>query len=150
MRVSKSIAWNLSSMFSIGVLLGVYFVGGAFYNFRMYNARGLDLIPHRGKSRTSLVYLLYSVNLCLDFWLDLPYLIKVCHGIGHKKRVCSHELVYTGSDVAHQGLRLVSPTWRRWLRSSITFLCSPRCSVCQINHIIRDLCLYTHRYTMLV
>ncbi|ORZ02768.1 autophagy-related protein 27 [Syncephalastrum racemosum] len=42
----------------IGVLLGVYFVGGAFYNFRMYNARGLDLIPHR------------------DFWLDLPYLIK--------------------------------------------------------------------------
>ncbi|KAI9319308.1 autophagy-related protein 27 [Dichotomocladium elegans] len=40
------------------VLLGIYFVGGAIYNFKMYNARGLDLIPHR------------------DFWLDLPYLIK--------------------------------------------------------------------------
>ncbi|KAG2220054.1 hypothetical protein INT45_007298, partial [Circinella minor] len=40
------------------VLLGIYFIGGAFYNFKMYNARGLDLIPHR------------------DFWLDLPYLIK--------------------------------------------------------------------------
>ncbi|CDS08563.1 hypothetical protein LRAMOSA09924 [Lichtheimia ramosa] len=40
------------------VLLGVYFVGGAFYNYKVYNARGLDLIPHR------------------DFWLDLPYLIK--------------------------------------------------------------------------
>ncbi|KAI9496127.1 autophagy-related protein 27 [Zychaea mexicana] len=42
----------------VGVLLAVYFIGGAFYNFKMYNARGLDLIPHR------------------DFWLDLPYLIK--------------------------------------------------------------------------
>ncbi|KAI9273071.1 autophagy-related protein 27 [Phascolomyces articulosus] len=42
----------------IGVVLAIYFVGGAFYNFKMYNARGLDLIPHR------------------DFWLDLPYLIK--------------------------------------------------------------------------
>lgn len=31
------------------VLAAVYFVGGAFYNFKMYNARGLDLIPHRGK-----------------------------------------------------------------------------------------------------
>jgi hypothetical protein len=30
------------------VLAGVYFIGGAFYNFKMYNARGLDLIPHRG------------------------------------------------------------------------------------------------------
>ncbi|CAO3639377.1 unnamed protein product [Mucor hiemalis] len=40
------------------VLAGIYFVGGAFYNFKMYNARGLDLIPHR------------------DFWLDLPYLIR--------------------------------------------------------------------------
>ncbi|KAI9304883.1 autophagy-related protein 27 [Cunninghamella echinulata] len=42
----------------LGVALGVYFVGGAFYNYKVYNARGLDLIPHR------------------DFWLDLPYLIK--------------------------------------------------------------------------
>ncbi|OAD77696.1 hypothetical protein PHYBLDRAFT_141562 [Phycomyces blakesleeanus NRRL 1555(-)] len=40
------------------VLLAIYFVGGAFYNFKMYNAQGLDLIPHR------------------DFWFDLPYLIK--------------------------------------------------------------------------
>ena len=31
------------------VLAAVYFIGGAFYNFKMYNARGLDLIPHRGK-----------------------------------------------------------------------------------------------------
>lgn len=41
------------------VLAAVYFVGGAIYNFKMYNARGLDLIPHR------------------DFWFDLPYLIRV-------------------------------------------------------------------------
>lgn len=33
----------------IFVALGVYFVGGAFYNYKVYNARGLDLIPHRGK-----------------------------------------------------------------------------------------------------
>lgn len=33
------------------VLAGIYFVGGAFYNFKMYNARGLDLIPHRGMFR---------------------------------------------------------------------------------------------------
>jgi hypothetical protein len=32
------------------VLAAVYFIGGAFYNFKMYNARGLDLIPHRGKA----------------------------------------------------------------------------------------------------
>ncbi|CEG71777.1 hypothetical protein RMATCC62417_07449 [Rhizopus microsporus] len=42
----------------IFVLLAVYFIGGAFYNYRVYNARGLDLIPHR------------------EFWLDLPYLIR--------------------------------------------------------------------------
>lgn len=33
------------------VLAGIYFVGGAFYNFKMYNARGLDLIPHRGECK---------------------------------------------------------------------------------------------------
>ncbi|ORZ24105.1 autophagy-related protein 27 [Absidia repens] len=42
----------------LGIALGVYFIGGAIYNFKVFNARGLDLIPHR------------------DFWLDLPYLIK--------------------------------------------------------------------------
>ncbi|KAI8338993.1 autophagy-related protein 27 [Chlamydoabsidia padenii] len=42
----------------LGVALGIYFIGGAIYNFKIFNARGLDLIPHR------------------DFWLDLPYLIK--------------------------------------------------------------------------
>lgn len=31
------------------VLAGVYFIGGAIYNYKMYNAKGLDLIPHRGK-----------------------------------------------------------------------------------------------------
>jgi hypothetical protein len=31
------------------VLAAVYFIGGAFYNFKMYNARGRDLIPHIGK-----------------------------------------------------------------------------------------------------
>lgn len=34
---------------SIGVLAAVYFIGGVFYNYKMYNARGLDLLPHRGK-----------------------------------------------------------------------------------------------------
>ncbi|KAF7723055.1 hypothetical protein EC973_002389 [Apophysomyces ossiformis] len=43
---------------TVGVLAAVYFIGGAIYNFKVYNARGLDLIPHR------------------DFWLDLPYLIR--------------------------------------------------------------------------
>ncbi|KAI8575610.1 hypothetical protein K450DRAFT_260903 [Umbelopsis ramanniana AG] len=43
----------------VGILVALYFIGGAFYNYKQYNARGLDLIPHR------------------DFWLDLPYLIKV-------------------------------------------------------------------------
>lgn len=33
------------------VFTGVYFIGGAIYNFKMYNARGLDLIPHRGKKK---------------------------------------------------------------------------------------------------
>ncbi|KAH8555582.1 autophagy-related protein 27 [Umbelopsis sp. PMI_123] len=42
----------------VGLLIAFYFIGGAFYNYKQYNARGLDLIPHR------------------DFWLDLPYLIK--------------------------------------------------------------------------
>ncbi|KAG2187673.1 hypothetical protein INT44_005363, partial [Umbelopsis vinacea] len=42
----------------VGILVALYFIGGAFYNYKQYNARGLDLIPHR------------------DFWLDLPYLIK--------------------------------------------------------------------------
>ncbi|CAO3662314.1 unnamed protein product [Umbelopsis vinacea] len=42
----------------VGILIALYFIGGAFYNYKQYNARGLDLIPHR------------------DFWLDLPYLIK--------------------------------------------------------------------------
>ncbi|KAG2173145.1 hypothetical protein INT43_004518 [Umbelopsis isabellina] len=42
----------------VGLLIAAYFIGGAFYNYKQYNARGLDLIPHR------------------DFWLDLPYLIK--------------------------------------------------------------------------
>ncbi|CAO3644481.1 unnamed protein product [Cunninghamella blakesleeana] len=42
----------------LGIGLGVYFIGGAFYNYKVYNARGLDLIPHR------------------DFWSDLPFLIK--------------------------------------------------------------------------
>ncbi|CAO3586882.1 unnamed protein product [Absidia cylindrospora] len=41
------------------VMVGIYFIGGALYNFKQYNARGLDLIPHR------------------DFWLDLPYIIRV-------------------------------------------------------------------------
>ncbi|ORY99566.1 autophagy-related protein 27 [Absidia repens] len=40
------------------VMAGIYFIGGALYNFKQYNARGLDLIPHR------------------DFWLDLPYIIR--------------------------------------------------------------------------
>ncbi|KAI8970666.1 autophagy-related protein 27 [Pilobolus umbonatus] len=40
------------------VVIGVYFVGGAFYNYKVYNAKGLDLIPHR------------------EFWLDFPYLVK--------------------------------------------------------------------------
>ncbi|KAI7897015.1 ligand-effect modulator 3 family [Mucor mucedo] len=31
------------------VLAAVYFIGGAFYNFKVYNARGRDLIPHLGK-----------------------------------------------------------------------------------------------------
>lgn len=31
------------------VLAAVYFIGGAIYNYKMYNAKGLDLIPHRGK-----------------------------------------------------------------------------------------------------
>ncbi|KAI9487282.1 MAG: autophagy-related protein 27 [Benjaminiella poitrasii] len=44
------------------VLLAVYFVGGAIYNYKMYNARGLDLIPHR------------------EFWFDLPYLIRELFG----------------------------------------------------------------------
>ncbi|CAO3686345.1 unnamed protein product [Rhizopus stolonifer] len=30
------------------VLLGVYFVGGAIYNIKVYNAKGFDLIIHRG------------------------------------------------------------------------------------------------------
>ncbi|KAI8987485.1 autophagy-related protein 27 [Mycotypha africana] len=50
---------GIGIFFTIIMVLGaVYFVAGAIYNFKMYNARGLDLIPHR------------------DFWLDLPYLIK--------------------------------------------------------------------------
>lgn len=40
------------------ILAGVYFVAGAAYNYKVYNARGLDLIPHR------------------DFWLDLPYHVR--------------------------------------------------------------------------
>lgn len=32
------------------VLAAVYFIGGAFYNYKIYNARGRDLIPHIGKS----------------------------------------------------------------------------------------------------
>lgn len=31
------------------VVAAVYFIGGAFYNFKVYNARGRDLIPHLGK-----------------------------------------------------------------------------------------------------
>lgn len=31
------------------VLAAVYFIGGAFYNYKVYNARGRDLIPHVGK-----------------------------------------------------------------------------------------------------
>lgn len=37
---------------SVGVLAAVYFIGGVFYNYKMYNARGLDLLPHRGKKLT--------------------------------------------------------------------------------------------------
>ncbi|KAI8372764.1 autophagy-related protein 27 [Radiomyces spectabilis] len=42
----------------VGSLIAFYFVAGVLYNFKVYNARGADLIPHR------------------DFWLDLPYLIR--------------------------------------------------------------------------
>ncbi|KAI8331701.1 autophagy-related protein 27 [Chlamydoabsidia padenii] len=42
----------------LGVLMVLYFISGAIYHYRMFNARGIDLIPHR------------------DFWLDLPYLAK--------------------------------------------------------------------------
>ncbi|KAI8068448.1 autophagy-related protein 27 [Gongronella butleri] len=52
----KSVIGWFFTLLGIGLL--VYFVGGCFYNYRQFNARGLDLIPHR------------------DFWLDLPYLIK--------------------------------------------------------------------------
>ncbi|ORZ14225.1 autophagy-related protein 27 [Absidia repens] len=53
---SKSIiSWIFTAL---GILLALYFIAGIIYNFKVFNARGLDLIPHR------------------DFWLDLPYLIK--------------------------------------------------------------------------
>ncbi|KAI8093531.1 autophagy-related protein 27 [Halteromyces radiatus] len=51
----SAIGWFFTML---GIALGVYFIGGAIYNYKVFNARGLDLIPHR------------------DFWLDLPYLIK--------------------------------------------------------------------------
>ncbi|SAM03994.1 hypothetical protein [Absidia glauca] len=58
---SKSV---ITLMFTIlGVLLTVYFISGAIYHYKVFNARGTDLIPHR------------------DFWLDLPYLTKDL--IGH-------------------------------------------------------------------
>ncbi|ORX54142.1 hypothetical protein DM01DRAFT_1335996 [Hesseltinella vesiculosa] len=53
---SKSVIGWFFTLLGFGLL--VYFVGGCFYNYRQFNARGLDLLPHR------------------DFWLDLPYLIK--------------------------------------------------------------------------
>lgn len=43
---------------SVGVLAALYFIGGAFYNYKVYNARGLDLIPHRGK-----ILLLYALSV---------------------------------------------------------------------------------------
>ncbi|GAA5804894.1 autophagy-related protein 27 [Helicostylum pulchrum] len=50
---------GIGIFFTIILVLGaVYFIGGAFYNYKVYNARGRDLIPH------------------LEFWLDLPYLIR--------------------------------------------------------------------------
>ncbi|KAL0082452.1 autophagy-related protein 27 [Phycomyces blakesleeanus] len=42
----------------VGLLIGLYFGGYALYNYKVYNARGIDLLPHR------------------DFWIELPYLIK--------------------------------------------------------------------------
>ncbi|KAI9033719.1 autophagy-related protein 27 [Phycomyces nitens] len=42
----------------VGLLMGLYFGGFALYNYKVYNARGIDLVPHR------------------DFWIELPYLIK--------------------------------------------------------------------------
>lgn len=62
------------------VLAAVYFVGGAFYNFKMYNARGLDLIPHRGKYYGWIAVLRLSnayILVFTEFWFDLPYLIRV-------------------------------------------------------------------------
>ncbi|KAI8343089.1 autophagy-related protein 27 [Chlamydoabsidia padenii] len=61
---TSSGAWTF---FKILLIMGViYLIGGALYNFNQYNARGLDLIPHR------------------DFWLDLPYVIRdlVSHCVG--------------------------------------------------------------------
>ncbi|KAI8393837.1 autophagy-related protein 27 [Radiomyces spectabilis] len=52
------ISW-MAIFFMILIIMALtYMAAGAFYNYRTYNARGLDLLPHR------------------DFWLDLPYLIK--------------------------------------------------------------------------
>lgn len=53
----------ISIYFSFFLGFGLYFGLGALYNSRTYNARGWDLLPHS------------------DFWRDLPYLIKVSHGI---------------------------------------------------------------------
>jgi hypothetical protein len=40
---------RLPDTYSVGLLIATYFIGGAFYNYKQYNARGLDLIPHRGR-----------------------------------------------------------------------------------------------------
>lgn len=41
---------GIGIFFTIILVLGaVYFIGGAFYNYKVYNARGRDLIPHLGK-----------------------------------------------------------------------------------------------------
>lgn len=45
------------------VLAAVYFIGGAFYNFKVYNARGRDLVPHLGKFSSMTIMTIILTNV---------------------------------------------------------------------------------------
>lgn len=59
---------------SVGILIALYFIGGAFYNYKQYNARGLDLIPHRGTVFYIMCRILYTLFIS-KFTLHSRFLV---------------------------------------------------------------------------
>ncbi|OZJ03013.1 hypothetical protein BZG36_03975 [Bifiguratus adelaidae] len=81
------LGWFSILLIILVCLLASYFILGAIYNYKMYNARGMDLLPHR------------------DFWQDLPGILRdllnhVVDSVSNRSRVMEGNEATTSEEVS--------------------------------------------------